>query len=274
MFFAWKKVKAPVFRHKIRAGLWKNKSKRDIVVVEMRRIPLRLLFAVSLAVATVLRVEALPEWQIALRDAVMGYTLSADEIRPLYAQATEGARQSLGGADLDLSLSRSELLMGQALLDEERNEEARPHFAEGLRLAQKAQEAENSAEAWVLMAENISRLCQIGPLGFTMSNGLSVERWAKNALALDPRNAAAQRLIASRWVFAPGILGNPRRGIEMMKAILENGDMGMDDLFNVYSAIGYGYLQIRRSADAKPWLLRALELYPANKFVNKLLVRT
>jgi len=124
------------------------------------------------------------------------------------------------------------------------------------------------------MSENVSRLCQIGPLSFTMANGLNVEKWAKNALAIDPRNAAAMRLIASRWVFGPGPLGNPRRGIDMMKAILEDGDMGKDDFFNVYSAIGYGYLQLRRPAEAKPWLLRALEFYPANKFVNGLLAKT
>jgi len=240
----------------------------------MRTLTLRLFLALSLAAVPILRAEILPEWQLSLREAVMGHTLSADEIKPLYARAAAEAGRSLTGVSLDLSLSRSELLMGQTLLDEERNEEARPHFAEGLRLAQRAQETVNSAEAWVLMSENISRLCQIGPLSYTMANGLNVEKWARNALALDPRNAAAQRLIASRWVFGPGPLGNPRRGIEMMMAILENGDMGKDDFFNVYSAIGYGYIQLRRHADARPWLLRALELYPANRFANGLLART
>ena len=244
----------------------------------MRELVLRLLSAVLLAVlftaGPVLMADTLPEWQFALREAVLGHTLSADGVRSLYVRAAEAAKQSLAGVSLDLSLSRSELLMGQILLDEEKNEDARPHFAEGLRLARKAQEAVNSAEAWVLMAENISRLCQIGPLSYTMANGLNVGKWAKNALAIDARNAAAQRLIASRWIFAPGVLGNPGKGVEMMKAILKDGDMGKDDLFNVYSAIGYGYLQMRKPADARPWLLQALELYPANRFVNGLLAGT
>jgi len=248
--------------------------KRDIVVIEMRKFTLRISLAVSLALFFVLRIDALPEWQLALRDAVMGHTLNADEIKYLYDWAVSEADRSFEGVDLDLSLSRSELLMGQILLDEERNEEARPHFVEGLRLAQRAQETVNSAEAWVLMAENISRLAQIGPLTFTMANGLKVEKWAKNALAIDPRNAPAKRLIASRWVFAPGILGNPKKGIEMMMDILENCDMGKDDYFNVYSAIGYAYLQLRKPAEARPWLLRSLEYYPANKFVNGLLSKT
>jgi len=240
----------------------------------MRTLALCFSLAVSLAVVSVLSAQVLPEWQLALREAVMGHTLSADQIKSLYDRAVTEARRSLSGVNLDLALSRSELLMGQALLDEERNTEARPHFAEGLRLAQRAQESLNIAEAWVLMSENISRLAQIGPLTYTMANGLNVERWARNALAIEPRNAAAQRLIASRWVFAPGILGNPRRGIEMMLAILENADMGKDDFFNVYSAIGYAYIELRRPAEAKPWLLRALELYPNNRFANGLLAKT
>jgi len=217
---------------------------------------------------------ALPEWMIPLREAIFEHKLTADEITPLYRDARNAAPVHLSGTALDLALSRCELLMGQAYLDEDRNGDARPHFAEGLSLAEKAQKAENSAEAWLLMSENISRLAQIGPLTFTMANGLSVEKWAKNVLALEPRNAAAQRLIASRWVFAPGPLGNPKKGIEMMMAILENGDMEREDYFNVYSAIGYGYIQLRKPADARPWLLRALEIYPTNRFANGLLAKT
>jgi hypothetical protein len=57
----------------------------------------------------------------------------------------------------------------------------------------------------------------------------------------------------------------------MMQDIFTNGDLNKDDLFNVNSAIGYAFLQQRRPADARPWLLRALEIYPTNKFVTGLL---
>jgi hypothetical protein len=59
-----------------------------------------------------------------------------------------------------------------------------------------------------------------------------------------------------------------------MMAIFSNADMDIEDRFNVNSAIGYGYLQWRRSDDARPWLLRAKEIYPTNRFVAGLLART
>jgi hypothetical protein len=103
-----------------------------------------------------------------------------------------------------------------------------------------------------------------------MANGLNVEKYAKNALALDIRNAAAQYIVAARWVFAPAPFGNLRRGIEMMEAIITGGDMEKDDLFNVYSAIGYAKEQEKKYADARPWLVKALEVYPSNKYAREL----
>jgi len=59
----------------------------------------------------------------------------------------------------------------------------------------------------------------------------------------------------------------------MMEAILADFDnrLHKDDRFNVYSAIGYAYYQQKKYGDAKPWLIKSLEVYPDNKFVKKLL---
>ena len=57
----------------------------------------------------------------------------------------------------------------------------------------------------------------------------------------------------------------------MMEAIITGGDMQKDDRFNVFVAIGYAYVQQRRYTDARPWLVRALEVYPTNKFAAELL---
>ena len=122
-----------------------------------------------------------------------------------------------------------------------------------------------------MRAENLSQSCAVGSVGYAMTHGLNVEKFAKNALALNSRNAAAQYLIAARWVFAPAPLHNHKRGIEMMTDILENGDMDKDDRFNVNSGIGYAYIQQKKYADARPWLLKSLEIYPSNKFVASLL---
>jgi tetratricopeptide (TPR) repeat protein len=106
-----------------------------------------------------------------------------------------------------------------------------------------------------------------------MSNGLNVEKFAKNALALNSRNAAAQYIVAARWVFAPAPLNNLKRGIEMMQAILVNGDMERDDRFNVHLAIGYAYIQQKKYDEARPWLLKSLEIYPTNKFAAEQLAK-
>jgi hypothetical protein len=50
--------------------------------------------------------------------------------------------------------------------------------------------------------------------------------------------------------------------------------MPPDDLFNVYSAIGYVYIQQKKYTEAKPWLLLSLEVYPTNKYVRSLLGKT
>jgi len=215
--------------------------------------------------------DNIPEWLVPLREAVYEQQLRADEIAPLYENAKAASLTRSSGIAQDLALSRCEFFMGRALHFDERKQEAVVHYNEGMRLAEKALEASPSSQAWVLRAENLSQACSIGPWTYTAANGLNVEKFAKNALAFDSRNAAAQFLIAARWVFAPAPFHNHRRGIEMMKEILDNGDLEKDDYFNVYSAIGYGYLQQKKYDDARPWLEKSLEVYPTNKFAAGLL---
>ena len=221
-----------------------------------------------------LMAQSLPQWLVPLREAIYEHRLTANQIVPVYNTARAAARENLSGTALDLALSRCEFFMGRALLFEERNQQARPHFAEGLRLAEGVIQTAPNAEAWVLRAENLAHLCQIGPWSFTVANGLDVDKFAKNALNLNRRNAAAQYLVAARWVFAPAPFHNHRRGIEMMEAITRNSDMQKDDRFNVFSAIGYAYLQQNKPAEARPWVLRAQEIYPSNKFAAELLAKT
>jgi len=217
--------------------------------------------------------ESLPEWIVPLREAIYEQKLKADEIKPLYQAALAETRARCTGKDLDLTLSRCEYFMGRALQYDERNDEARVHFNEGMKLAEKALAAEPSAEAWVMRAENLSQACALGPLSFAISNGLNVEKYAKNALAINSRNAAAQLIVAARWVYAPAPLSNHKKGVEMMQAILVNGDMDKDDLFNAYIGIGYGYVQQKKFDEARPLLLKALEVYPTNKFAAELLAK-
>jgi tetratricopeptide (TPR) repeat protein len=215
--------------------------------------------------------ENLQEWLIPLREAIYEQKLNADQIKPLYFTVKTAANENLSGADLDLTLSRCEYFMGRAFQYEKRNSEALAHYLEGIKFAERAVTAAPSAEAWVMRAENLSQSCAVNSVAYAMSNGLNVEKFAKNALALNSRNAAAQYLVAARWVFAPAPLNNIKRGIEMMTDILEKGDMEKDDCFNVNSAIGYAYVQQKKYAEARPWLLKSLEIYPSNKFAAELL---
>jgi len=218
-----------------------------------------------------LQAENLPEWLVPLREAVYEQKLSADQIRPLYLSAKTAANANLTGANLNIALSRCEYFMGRAFQYYKRNDEAFARYLEGIKLAEKALEIAPSADAWVMRAENLSQSCAVGSVAYAISNGLDVEKFARNALALNSRNAAAQIIIAARWVYAPAPFNNHKKGIEMMTEIFEKGDMEKDDRFNVNSAIGYAYVQQKKYADARPWLLKALEIYPSNKFAAELL---
>ncbi|MCL2043260.1 MAG: hypothetical protein FWG89_03875 [Treponema sp.] len=211
----------------------------------------------------------LPQWMVLLREAIYEQRLTANQIMPLYESTKTAAQNNVSGATLDVALSRCEFFIGRALQYEKREREAAAHYNEGMRLAERALAAAPSADAWLMRAENLSRRCSIGPWTFTIANGLDVERFAKNALSINRRNAAAQILIASRWIYAPAPFNNINRGINMMKAVLEDGDMEKNDLFNVYYAIGWGYAKQRNHNEARSWLLRAQDIYPTNKNVSE-----
>ena len=215
--------------------------------------------------------ETLPAWFLPLRDAVYGQTLTTEEIIPLYQETVNKAKSAFSGPALYIMLSRCENLMGLAYRDAELKNQAASHYAEGITWAEKALEERASAEAWQMLAENISQSCAVLPTSYAVANGLKVERYSKNALAINSRNSAAQYLIAARWIYAPFPLHNFRRGIEMMTAILSESDIEKDDLFRVQSAIGYAYLQQKNNTQARQWLLKSLDVYPTNKYVQSLL---
>jgi tetratricopeptide (TPR) repeat protein len=217
--------------------------------------------------------DAFPDWFLPLRDAIYEQNLKADQVAPLYREVKGRAERELSGYRRCLILSRCEYMMGRAYLYEERKDDALEKFDAGMAQAQQSLDLEASPEGWVMLAENLSQACSIRPVGYVMRNGLKVEQYAKNALALDGGNTAAQILIASRWVYAPSPFNNLRRGIQMMEDILNNFDerLPRDDRFNVNLAIGYAYLQQKKPRDAGIWLERARSVYPTNKYVQELL---
>ncbi|MDR2478212.1 MAG: tetratricopeptide repeat protein [Treponema sp.] len=236
----------------------------------MRVLTLFLLAAVSLYA------ENLPEWFLPLREAVYEQQLTADQVVPLYRETRHTAEQSLSGPPLFVMLSRCEYMMGRLYQFEERKEEAAAHYAGGMDLANKALDSGDGsvmAAAWQMLAENLSQSCAVRSTSFAIANGLNVEKYSKNALAVNSRNAPAQYMMAARWVFAPPPFNNYKKGIAMMEAILAGADLDRDDLFNVHSAIGYAYVQQKKYNEARSWLLKALEIYPTNKYALDLLAK-
>jgi tetratricopeptide (TPR) repeat protein len=230
--------------------------------------------AVLFIPGSILYADPLPDFYILLRDAVYEQNLTADEITGLYRHTRTQAEKTLSGTAQFVVLSRCEYMMGRAYQYEERKDEAAARYEEGIRWAEKALDAGAGAEAWQMLAENISQSCAVKSVSYAMANGLKVEKYAKNALELDARNAAALYMVAARWVFAPAPFHNYKRGIQMMEDIISGGDMQRDDSFNVYSAIGYAYYQQKKFTEARPWFLKSLEVYPTNKYVRGLLEKS
>jgi tetratricopeptide (TPR) repeat protein len=222
------------------------------------------------AAAFPLQGQSLPEWFIPLREAIYEQQLSADEIVPLFNN-TKNRANSLSGAERYVMLSRCEYMMGRAYQFEERKSEAASHYSEGINYAQRALDLQESAEGWQMLAENISQSCAVRPASYAMANGLKVDNYAKKALSIDNKNAAAMIMIAARWVYAPAPFHNYKKGIEMMSVIPNESNMHKDDQFNVYAALSYAYAQQKNITQAKTWAQKALEIYPTNKFADSLL---
>ncbi|MDR0377378.1 MAG: hypothetical protein LBH70_06240 [Spirochaetaceae bacterium] len=214
-----------------------------------------------------------PDWFLPLREAVYEQQRGADEIMPVYLTARRTAEARLSGYERGVALSRCEYMMGRALQYENRKEEAAAYYEKGIDWAKKSLAERSSAEAYQMLAENISQSCAVRSVAWAMANGLKVEEYSKEALKIDPRNAAAQYMIAARYVFAPAPFHNYNRGLRMMQEIAGEtaADLQKDDRFNVYLAIGYVYIQQKKITEARPWLEKALAVYPSNQFARGLL---
>ena len=215
-----------------------------------------------------------PPWLVVFRDAVYNQNISIAAAESMFQDAERQAIGSLSGPALYTMLSRCEYLLGKVNQDHDRINEAAARYEKGISLAERSlaegnntQAASLRAEAYEMIASNIGQLCMIKSRPWVMANGLKVEENAKKALQHDSRNAGALYLIASRWAFGPGPLGNPRRGITELEAIL-NGQANLqkDNFFNVYSALAHACLRINRDQDALSWVQKSLDLYPTNKF--------
>jgi tetratricopeptide (TPR) repeat protein len=143
------------------------------------------------------------------------------------------------------------------------------HYESGLAALEVLMPDRVSSESWRMTSECISQLCLLKGMGYLVTNGPKVSSYAEKALELNPKNAAAQVIIAAAKVYPPAMFGgNPRRGIELMKEALDFGTAERDDLFNIYSGIGLAYGKLKNTTEARKWLEKALELYPGNRYAR------
>ena len=210
---------------------------------------------------------------IALRDAMYNNQYSADGLLPLYDVAVATAKEKFSEDTLLVALSRCEYIMGRAYSYEENKDAAGARYDAGDKFAEQALDIRESATAHLMRGENISQNCSVKPVSYALSHGTKIAGLAKKVLKLDEKYGAAMYLQTAQHIYAPSPFHNHKKGIREMQEILEDSSVRLekDDMFNLISAIGYGYLQQEKIDEARTWLLKALDVYPGNKYVQSLL---
>jgi hypothetical protein len=161
--------------------------------------------------------------------------------------------------------------MGMAYLYHKENNRALLYFQNGYTEAEGALAIQDCAEGWVLLAANLSQMCIIRNILWTMTHGLDIEKFSKRALQLEPRNATALFLIATFWANAPWPVNNTAKSVAIMNEMLNgSADLQRDDLFNIYLLFAHLCLKDKRKEDACMWIDRALSIYPTNKYAGEL----
>ncbi len=203
-----------------------------------------------------------------LRDAMYNHSLNHEQLQPLYISAKEDLIKTLFGYDLYVALSRCEYYMGRSYYLGGQKDLAGECYDRGIEYAKKALEINEGDDAFVMYSENLSQNSTVKPTSYTLSNGLRIGSYAKEALKINENNAAAHYLLAAQYIYAPSPFHNHKKGIREMKEILLMPalEMEKDDEFNIISSIGYGYFQRKEYIEALPWIEAALAIYPNNVF--------
>ncbi|MDR1257331.1 MAG: hypothetical protein LBJ86_06250 [Spirochaetaceae bacterium] len=216
--------------------------------------------------------QNLPDRIAEFRDAVYTWAGDAAYLARLGSETQEWAKRELSETELFNALSFCEYLTGRAYQNEGNEAEAIRHYQNGLDIASAYVKKTPTADGYRMMAENISKLCTLKSTAWVIANGTKVASYSKKGLGYDPRNAACAYMIAARWVYAPTILSNINKGIKDMKDILSGKyDLQKDDYFNVCYSLAYAYNRNKQPDEVKPWLEKALSVYPENRDALELL---
>ena len=184
------------------------------------------------------------------------------EISEKYGQSASGLAFS----------SRIEYFMGRVYQYEENSKDAISHYEKGFEYAEDSLKLETSVLALLMKSECISQMCALKPVSYAMANGLKVGSLADEVLNIDSQNTAALYLKAARYIYAPKIFADQKKGRKMLLEGLETMPyFPPDDEFNFNLAMGYSYIQTKDKEEALEYLDKALEVYPSNKYCKTLI---
>lgn len=208
-----------------------------------------------------------------LRDLVYEQELSAGEIYPVYQNTLEKINEKYGQSASGLAFSsRIEYFMGRVYQYEENSKDAISHYEKGFEYAEDSLKLETSVLALLMKSECISQMCALKPVSYAMANGLKVGSLADEVLNIDSQNTAALYLKAARYIYAPKIFADQKKGRKMLLEGLETMPyFPPDDEFNFNLAMGYSYIQTKDKEEALEYLDKALEVYPSNKYCKTLM---
>lgn len=125
-----------------------------------------------------------------------------------------------------------------------------------------------------LYGEVLGQIILLEDFGFLLKHGPTIPDYIETSLALDPDNVKARILEAGEKIYSPRLFGgNPNKGIDMLLSLLDGGITNghgpdREDLFNIYSGIGYAYAVLGKNNDALLWFRKALRIYPGNVFAR------
>ena len=126
-------------------------------------------------------------------------------------------------------------------------------------------EKERDSRGVWLYAQALSQLSTLKSLGYLLGNGTRIQPLAEEALELDATNVKAALLLASRFIYSPGIWGgNPDKGIAMLEELRGRGDK--EDEHNIEIGTGFAHTMAKRWNQALPHFRNALEIYPGNVY--------
>jgi tetratricopeptide (TPR) repeat protein len=217
--------------------------------------------------------QALPHSFYVFRDAVYMQTSSTVQIVRLYTAAREEIEQTLDGANRYIALSRCAYLAGITFQAEGRKNEAAAYYDEGIAWAEDSLSLMPTSEGYQYLAANIALSCWVRPLSYALTHIGKVDDNAEKALALDPRNYAAQYIIAAKYIQAPWPVGNTKKGASLLREII-NQDMSSlekEDMVNIYLAMAVVCQKEKKTDEERIWQGKALALYPSNRFRETLL---